>query len=251
MTEKTHIYFDDVCMSYPSNIYNARSLKEDLFTFIKLQKAKPLLKDVHALKNVTFHINEGERVGVIGRNGSGKSTLLRTIAGIYPIESGKIEVKGKIHSLFDIGLGFDPEATGRENILYRGLLLGSTPREIADKTQEIIDFSELNQFIDYPLKSYSSGMMVRLAFSVSTSLTGEVLLLDEVMSTGDIGFAQKATQRMLNVIDHAKIMVFVTHDLQAMQNVCNRAILLNNGDLLMDDSPKEVVKRYLELMKQG
>lgn len=250
MTEKSHIYFDNVNMSYPSNIYNARSLKEDLFTFIKLQKAKPMLKDVNALKNVSFHIEEGERVGVIGRNGSGKSTLLRTIAGIYPIESGSIDVKGKIHSLFDIGLGFDPEATGRENILYRGLLLGATPKEIEDKTQEIIDFSELNDFIDYPLKSYSSGMMVRLAFSVSTSLTGEVLLLDEVMSTGDVGFAKKAEQRMLDVIDKAKIMVFVTHDLQAMQNVCNRAILLNKGDLIMDDEPKKVVERYLEIMKQ-
>lgn len=251
MKEKAHIYFDNVEMSYPSNVYNALSLKETIFTAIKLQKSKPLLKDVHALKNVTFHIEEGERVGVIGRNGSGKSTLLRTIAGIYPIESGTIDVRGKIHSLFDIGLGFDPEASGRDNILYRGLLLGSSPAEIEEKTQEIIEFSGLGDFIDYPLKSYSSGMMVRLAFSVSTSLTGEVLLLDEVMSTGDIGFAEKARQRMLKVIDGAKIMVFVTHDLKTMMDVCNRAILLNKGDLLMDGEPKEVVDRYMEIMKQG
>ena len=251
MSEKAHIYLDDVVMAYPSNIYNARTLKETIFTMLKLQKAKPLLKDVTALKNVTLHIEEGERVGIIGRNGSGKSTLLRTIAGIYPIESGSIDVKGKIHSLFDIGLGFDPEATGRENILYRGLLLGSTPKEIREKTPEIIEFSELKEFIDYPIKSYSSGMMVRLAFSVSTSLTGEVLLLDEVMSAGDIGFLEKARKRMMNVIDHAKIMVFVTHDLATMQEVCNRAILLNNGDLLADGEPAEIVDRYKQIMKSG
>lgn len=250
MKEKAHIYFDNVDMSYPSNVYNAQSLKEAIFSAMKLEKKKPLLKDVHALKNVSFRIEEGERVGVIGRNGSGKSTLLRTIAGIYPIEGGTIDVQGKIHSLFDISLGFDPEASGRDNILYRGLLLGSTPAEIEEKTKEIIEFSGLEDFIDYPLKSYSSGMMVRLAFSVSTSLTGEVLLLDEVMSTGDIGFAEKARQRMLNVIDNAKIMVFVTHDLATMQDVCNRAILLNKGDLLMDGDPKDVVDKYLEIMNQ-
>lgn len=248
MKEKVHIYLDNVTMAYPSAIYNARTLKETVFSYLKLQKARPLLKDVVALKNVTLYINEGERVGVIGRNGSGKSTLLRTIAGIYPIETGTIDVVGKIHSLFDIGLGFDPEATGRDNILYRGLLLGSTPKEIAEKTPEIIEFSGLNEFIDYPIKSYSSGMMVRLAFSVSTSLTGELLLLDEVMSAGDIGFLEKARKRMMSVIDHAKIMVFVTHDLQTMMEVCNRAILLNNGDLLMDGKPEEVVARYREMM---
>lgn len=251
MKKKAHIYLDHVVMSYPSNVYNARSLKEAIFSVIKLQKSKPLLKDVHALKDVSFHIEEGERVGVIGRNGSGKSTLLRTIAGIYPIESGTIDVSGKIHSLFDIGLGFDPEASGRDNILYRGLLLGSSPAEIEEKTQEIIDFSGLKDFIDYPIKSYSSGMMVRLAFSVSTSLTGEVLLLDEVMSAGDISFAEKARHRMLDVIDHAKIMVFVTHDLKAMQEVCSRAILLHDGNLVMDGKPEEVVSRYLQLMQQN
>ena len=167
--KKAHIYLEHVEMAYPSNIYNARTLKQEIFSRLKLEKPKPLLRDVHALKDFTLHVEEGERLGVIGHNGSGKSTLLKTIAGIYPVVSGTVDVQGKIHSLFDIGLGFDPEATGRDNILYRGLLLGSTPEEIAEKTEEIMEFSGLGDFIDYPLKSYSNGMMVRLAFSVSTS----------------------------------------------------------------------------------
>ena len=247
--EAAHIYLDHAEMSYPSNIYNARTLKQEIFSRLKLEKPKPLLRDVHALKDFTLHVEEGERLGVIGHNGSGKSTLLKTIAGIYPVVSGTVDVRGKIHSLFDIGLGFDPEATGRDNILYRGLLLGSKPEEIAEKTNEIVEFAGLGDFIDYPLKSYSNGMMVRLAFSVSTSLTGEVLLLDEVLSAGDITFAGKARDRMLSVIDRAKVMVFVTHDLNSLLEVCNRAILLDHGRIMKDGAPEEVVEAYKESMK--
>lgn len=246
--KKAHIYLDHVEMSYPSAIYNARTLKQEIFSLLKLEKPKPLLRDVRALKNFSLHVEEGERLGVIGHNGSGKSTLLKTIAGIYPVVSGTVDVKGKIHSLFDIGLGFDPEASGRDNILYRGLLMGSKPDEIAEKTDEIAEFAGLGEFIDYPLKSYSTGMMVRLAFSVSTSLTGEVLLLDEVLSAGDISFVGKARDRMLNVIDNAKVMVFVTHDLTSMVEVCNRAILLDHGSIIADGNPEEVAEIYRNKM---
>lgn len=247
-SNNAYIHLDHVEMSYPSNIYNARTLKQEIFSRMKLEKPKPLLRDVHALKDFTLHVEEGERLGVIGHNGSGKSTLLKTIAGIYPVVSGNVEVKGKIHSLFDIGLGFDPEATGRDNILYRGLLLGSKPEEIEEKTAEIVDFAGLGDFIDYPLKSYSNGMMVRLAFSVSTSLTGEVLLLDEVLSAGDISFVGKARDRMLGVIDRAKVMVFVTHDLESMVEVCNRAILLDKGTIVGDGEPEQIVEMYRDRM---
>lgn len=243
-----YIHMEHVNMSYPSNIYNARTLKEEIFARLQFEKPKPLLRDVKALKDFSLHVGEGERLGVIGHNGSGKSTLLRTIAGIYPIESGSIDVVGKIHALFDIGLGFDPEATGRENILYRGLLIGATPDEIREKTEEIIEFSELKEFIDYPIKSYSSGMMVRLAFSVSTSLTGELLLLDEVMSAGDISFVGKAQERMRKVIDKARIMVFVTHDLGSLTQVCTRAIMLQSGRIVMDGKPNEVADYYRKVM---
>ena len=246
--KKAHIYLDHVEMAYPSAIYNARTLKQDIFSRLKLEKPKPLLRDVHALRDFTLHVEEGERLGVIGQNGSGKSTLLKTIAGIYPIVSGTVDVQGKIHSLFDIGLGFDPEATGRDNILYRGLVLGSSPDEISDKTDEITEFAGLGDFIDYPLKSYSTGMMVRLAFSVSTSLTGEVLLLDEVLSAGDISFVGKARDRMLKVIDQAKVMVFVTHDLASMVEVCNRAVLMEHGTIIANGKPQDIADLYKKRM---
>lgn len=251
MPLNTHIYLEHVSMAYPSGIYNAKTLKQEIFSRLKFEKPKPLLRDVQALIDLTLHIEEGTRLGVIGRNGSGKSTLLKTIAGIYPIESGQVDVQGKIHSLFDIGLGFDPEATGRDNILYRGLLLGSTPKEIEAKADEIIAFAGLGDFIDYPLKSYSSGMAVRLGFSISTSLTGDVLLLDEVLSAGDISFMDKARKRMMNVIDNAKVMVFVTHDLNAAQQICNRVVMLEHGRIAADGSPSDVVAFYKDQEKVG
>ncbi|MBR3017224.1 MAG: ABC transporter ATP-binding protein [Clostridia bacterium] len=247
--KEAHIRLDHVDMYYPSAIYNARTLKEDIISRLKLQKSKPMLKDVHALKDFSLNIQEGDRLGVIGHNGSGKSTLLKVIAGIYPVDHGTVDVSGKIHALFDIGLGFDPEASGRDNILYRGLLMGSKPEEIAEKTPEIVEFSGLGDFIDYPLKSYSTGMMVRLAFSVSTSLTGEVLLLDEVLSAGDISFVGKARDRMLKVIDKAKVMVFVTHELPSMVEVCNRAIVLDHGRIVLEDNPAEAVRYYKAMMQ--
>lgn len=239
-----------VDMYYPSNIYNATTIKQEIFSLLKLEKKRKILKDVHALKGLDLHIKAGERVGIIGRNGSGKSTLLKTIAGIYPVENGTVDVEGQIMALFDIVLGFDLESTGRENIMYRGLLLGATPDEIKQRMQEIIDFSELGDFIDYPVKSYSSGMLVRLAFSVSTSLSGQILLLDEVIAAGDIGFIAKAQKRMLNLIDEAEIMVFVTHNLQMAKEICDRVVLLNRGVLLDDGKPEEVIKHYKAIMKE-
>ena len=242
------IYIDlnHVDMCYPSNIYNATTLKQEIFARLRLEKPKPLLKDVHALKDFCFHVDPGERVGVIGHNGSGKSTLLKTIAGVYPVESGTVDVKGKIKALFDLSLGFDLESTGRENIVYRGLLLGATPEEIKEKQEEIIRFSELGDFIDFPIKSYSSGMLVRLAFSVSTSITGEILLLDEVIAAGDASFIQKARQRMTELINQSDIMVFVSHDLSTAAEVCNRIIVLEQGRIIADGKPDESIAFYAE-----
>lgn len=235
----------NVEMAYPSAIYNAMTLKQQVFSWLKLEKSKELLKDVHALRNFSLEVKSGERVGVIGRNGSGKSTLLRTIAGIYPIESGTIEVKGNIRALFDIGLGFDPESTGRENILYRGLLLGATPDEMRQKTQEIIDFADIGTFIDYPIKTYSSGMLVRLAFSVSTAVSGQVLLLDEVMGAGDAVFNQKAQKRVFDVMNQSELLVFVSHDMGAIKQVCNRVILMKEGSIVSDGDPESLIEQYI------
>ena len=240
-----YVKMKNVEMAYPSAIYNAMTLKQQVFSWLKLEKSKELLKDVHALRNFSLEVKSGERVGVIGRNGSGKSTLLRTIAGIYPIESGTIEVKGNIRALFDIGLGFDPESTGRENILYRGLLLGATPDEMRQKTQEIIDFADIGTFIDYPIKTYSSGMLVRLAFSVSTAVSGQVLLLDEVMGAGDAVFNQKAQKRVFDVMNQSELLVFVSHDMGAIKQVCNRVILMKEGSIVSDGDPESLIEQYI------
>lgn len=236
-------------MSYPSSVMNTRSIKEEIFSFLKKEKSKKMLKDVHALRNFSLEVNEGERIGVIGHNGSGKSTLLKVIAGIYPIDSGIRIVNGKIRALFDISLGFDFESSGRENILYRGLLLGATPDEIYERMDEIIAFTDIGEFIDYPVKSYSTGMMVRLAFAVSTSIQGEILLLDEVVGAGDATFMSKARKRIFDLMDQSKLMVFVSHDLETIRKVCSRVIWLDHGIKVLDGDPDIVINTYLDSLK--
>lgn len=240
-----YIKMTNVNLFYPSTLYNATTLKQELFSWMKLEKKKQTLDDVHALKNLNIEIHEGERVGVIGHNGAGKSTLLRALAGVYPIKSGEIIINGEIRSMFDLTLGFDMDSTGRENIMNRGLMLGSTPSEVRQKEQEIIDFAELGEFIDYPIRAYSSGMLVRLAFSISTSVKGEILLVDEVLSAGDANFQKKARERMMNVMDSAKILVLVLHDMSTIRDVCNRVIWLEKGQVVDDGKPDDIVKRYL------
>ena len=240
------IQLEGVNLCYPSHIYNATTLKKEVFQLLKLQREKKLLRDVHALRDVSFNVTEGERVGVIGLNGAGKSTLLKAIGGIYPLESGKITVSGAVRGMFDLSLGFELESTGRENILYRGLMLGLHPSDIREKQQEIIDFAELGEFIDYPIKSYSAGMLVRLAFAITTSVTGEVLLVDEVIGAGDASFAAKARNRISGVMSVSKILILVSHDLSSINELCTRALWMEKGRLNMDSTPKEVTAEYMK-----
>lgn len=240
-----YIKMKNVNLYYPSTLYNAMTLKQEVFSRLKFEKRKENLEDVHALRDMSLEIHEGERVGVIGHNGAGKSTLLRALAGVYPIKSGTIEITGQVRSMFDLTLGFDMDSTGRDNIMNRGLMLGGTPAEVRAKEQEIIEFSELGEFIDYPIKAYSSGMLVRLAFAISTSVNGEILLVDEVLSAGDANFQKKARERMLNVMDSAKLLVLVLHDMSSIKEICNRVILLNRGQVVADGDPDQVINKYL------
>jgi len=249
--QECYIKMQNVDLYYPSQIYNAMTIKNEVFSLLNGKRKKQNLEDVHALKNISLDIQEGERVGVIGLNGAGKSTLLKALAGVYPIKNGSIYTKGEIRSMFELTLGFDMESTGRENIMNRGLMLGGTPAEVRKKEKEIIEFSELGEFIDYPIKAYSSGMLVRLAFSISTSVSGEILLVDEVLSAGDISFQKKAKDRMIGIMDQAKILVLVLHDMSTIKDVCNRTILLDKGTIIADGSPEEVVKFYLERNMRG
>lgn len=206
---------------------------------------------VQAIKNMNLCVEDGERIAIIGHNGAGKSTFLKMVSGIYPITSGKMTVEGSISSMFELATGFEMEQNGWDNIYLRGLMLGEKPDEIVAKMKTIAEFSELGSFLNMPVKYYSSGMFVRLAFSVSTAIEPDILLLDEVVAAGDAGFIQKAKIRMSEMIETSRILVFVTHSMAMANELCNRCIWLEKGVIVMDGVPKEVTEAYLSSMKVG
>jgi lipopolysaccharide transport system ATP-binding protein len=206
--------------------------------------ARPAMHDVHALKNVSLEIGPGERVGLLGHNGAGKSTLLKVVAGLYPTSSGVVRVHGEVRALFDLSLGFEPEATGRENILYRGLLMGLTPSYMRAIEGEIIEFADIGEFIDYPIKTYSAGMLMRLAFAISTSASGDILLLDEVIGAGDAAFADKARQKITHLIERSEILMLASHDFTSLQNLCARGIVLHHGEVVYDAPIVKAIAEY-------
>ncbi|QGJ70401.1 O-antigen export system ATP-binding protein rfbE [Planctomycetales bacterium 10988] len=224
-------------------------LKEMVVSYLQGKHKYPKPIQVHALKGIDLELKEGDRLGILGHNGSGKSVLLRMLAGIYPPTAGKREAQGRIVSLFDIGLGFEMEATGWENITYRSYVMGMTPADVAEKREEIAEFTELKDALDLPIRCYSPGMLIRLAFAISTAVEPEILLVDEILSVGDIGFQKKAHERMLEMMDRAKIMVMVSHDLGAIQDVCNRAIWMNRGNIHAQGDCKTLIEQYSEAMK--
>lgn len=243
---KCYIDLQDFSLNYPSAPYNAKSLKEAMFNIVKRKKNSVIIKDVQALKNINLHIDEGQRVGIIGQNGSGKSTLLKAIAGIYPPIDGTLQTSGTIRSLFELSLGFDIYGTGRENIIYRSFLLGDTPKTVSEKMQDIINFADLGEFIDYPIKTYSAGMQMRLAFAISTTISGDILLLDEAIGAGDASFMLKVKHRINEMVQNSKILVLVSHDFTTVKQICNRVIWLDNGTIIMDGDPDDVVESYLK-----
>jgi ABC-type polysaccharide/polyol phosphate transport system ATPase subunit len=199
---------------------------------------------IEALKSVSLEIRAGERVGLIGHNGAGKSTLLKVMAGIYPPTSGRARTNGHVCPLFEFATGFEYNRSGWENIRIRAMLLGMRPDEIEDKLPEIAEFSELGKFLDYPVRTYSTGMFVRLAFAVSTSVNPEILLLDEVMGAGDLAFTEKANVRMRQFMDQGKILVFSSHSLDLLAEYCNRTIWMDHGTVQEDGETAAVVASY-------
>ncbi len=199
---------------------------------------------VRALEDVSFHIGEGERVGLLGRNGAGKSTLLRVVSKVYRPTSGKATITGSIASLIDISLGINPEATGRQNIYLRAAMLGIPKKDIKARFDEIVEFSELGDFIEAPVRTYSSGMQLRLAFSVSTVFVPEILVMDEWLSVGDQDFKDKAEARLEEVVSSSRILVLASHSRELLERTCTRGILLEKGEVSMDGPIQDVTDRY-------
>ena len=210
------------------------------------RRRRTVRRVVKALQNVTLSIRKGDRVGLIGHNGAGKSSLLKVMAGIYPPQRGTVVTDGHICPLFEFVTGFEMEATGWENIRTRALLLGMSPREIDQKIEGIAAFSNLKEFLDIPVRHYSTGMFVRLAFATSTAVDPQILLLDEVMAAGDAAFIDSARRRMNELMERASIVVFASHSLDVLPTFCDRTILLRQGRIVADGPTPEVVRLYTE-----
>ncbi|NLO46164.1 MAG: ABC transporter ATP-binding protein [Clostridiales bacterium] len=210
----------------------------------KLSLNKTVSEDFWALKDINLDIKKGERVGIVGRNGAGKSTLLKLISRITEPTKGRIEYEGTVAAMLEIGTGFNPELTGRENVYLNGAILGMSREEIDGKYDEIVDFSEIGRFIDTPVKKYSSGMMVRLAFSVASTLNPDILIIDEVLSVGDMRFRSKCLNKMSEIANDGKTILCVSHMMNIIRNICDRAIVLEGGELIHDGDVEEAIRLY-------
>lgn len=241
-----HIRFDNVTVDFP--IFNdaSRSFKTTVLQAATGGKLTQFGNRtfVRSLDHVTFELKSGDRVGLIGHNGSGKSTLLRTLGQVYVPTDGTAIIKGTMGSLVDISLGIDPEATGRENIFIRGALLGLDKKTIQERFSEIVDFSELGSFIDMPVRTYSSGMHLRLAFAVSTIIRPEILLMDEWLSVGDAAFNHKAETRLMTLVQSSEILVIASHSRELIEKVCNKVMWFEHGQLKMFGDPNVICAKY-------
>ena len=244
----TRIHFENVVQRYRVIRERPDSLRE---AFTKVFRHNSGVRDFLALTGISFAVQDGEILGLIGRNGSGKSTALKLIAGVFEPTSGKVEIVGKVAPMIELGAGFHPDLTGRENIVINGLILGFSREEIMAKEQAIIDFAGLGEFIDSPVKQYSSGMFMRLAFSIATEIDPEILLIDEILSVGDAEFQEKCEARIRDFRRRGKTIVFVSHSSASVRAICDRVILLDHGKILADGSPNQVIERYENLVHQS
>lgn len=233
LTKKFKLYYDK-----PS------TLKERLVFWNKTKKEERIV-----LENINLNIKKGETVALIGTNGSGKSTLLKLMTKIIYPTTGEVVTNGKLTSLLELGAGFHPDFTGRENIYFNASIFGLTRKEIDSRLEDIIAFSELEEFIDNPVRTYSSGMYMRLAFSVAINVDAEILLIDEILAVGDQHFQDKCLAKLQELKDSDKTIVIVTHSLEVVKNLCNRIVWIYDGKLRMDGKPKQVVEEYLKVCK--
>lgn len=211
---------------------------------IKFLKRELKYQQFWAVKNISFQVDKGDKLGIIGLNGAGKTTLLKLISGVMKPTEGNIEIKGNMVPLLSLGAGFAPDYTGRENIFMNGALLGYPKHILESKMEEIIEFAEIDEFIDVPIKNYSSGMKARLGFSIATTVTPDILILDEVLSVGDARFKKKSAEKMNSLLDGQTTVIFVSHSIDQVKQICNKAIWLHKGNLMMEGPVDEVCDAY-------
>lgn len=237
------IRVDDVSMMFNKSSERIDSLKEYA---IKLAKRQLMFEEFWALQNISFEIKKGESVGIVGLNGSGKSTLLKTIAKVLKPTKGNVEVFGTIAPLIELGAGFDSNLSARENVYLNGAVLGYNRQQMREKFESIMDFAELWEFVDVPIKNFSSGMVARLGFAIATCNMPDILIVDEILGVGDYKFQKKCEERMGKTIENGATIVFVSHSIKQVREVCSRAIWLEKGELMMDGPVNDVCDHYME-----
>lgn len=244
----TSIRVEDVSVTYKTSFERAPTLKT---TMLRLGRRERVVREIEAVKHVSFDVPRGSVLGVVGANGAGKSTLVRTIAGILPPTSGRVEVRGRVSTLLALGVGFNKNLSGRENVTLGGLAAGLSREQLADKYDDIVKFAELGEFMDLPMRTYSSGMYGRLAFSVAVNMEPDVLLIDEALSVGDARFRRKSFNKMRKLCAQDRTIVLVSHALGSIQQLCDHAIWMHQGELRMWDDPDTVVNAYTEFLEVG
>ena len=247
-TMPTTISVQDLAITYRTNLQKAPTLKS---TLVRLGRRERIVREVHALKGISFDVPEGTVMGVVGANGAGKSTLMRAVAGILAPTSGRVEVHGKVSTLLSLGVGFNGALSGRQNVVLGGLAAGLTRKEIAQKYDEITAFAELEDYMDMPMRTYSSGMFGRLAFAVAVHMDPDILLIDEALSAGDAHFKEKARAKMDELAAKARTMLIVSHGLSTIKDMCDEAIWLHKGELMMRSDPQSVINGYTRFLKVG
>ena len=239
------IKVDDVSMMFNIASEQLGSLKE---YFIALVRRKLFYKEFMALENITLHVEQGEQYGIVGTNGSGKSTLLKIIAGVMEPTRGSVSINGTIAPLIELGAGFDMELTARENIFLNGALLGYSKKFMQERFDEIVEFAEVRDFLDMPMKNYSSGMVARVAFAVATAVTPDILVVDEALSVGDFLFQEKCERRISELVDtHNTTLLFVSHSIDQVERVCRKAVWIEKGHMRMNGDVRDVCEAYRQL----
>jgi ABC-type polysaccharide/polyol phosphate transport system ATPase subunit len=239
------IRVENVSVTYRTPIERAPTLKG---TLLRLGRRERIIREIKALKNVSFEVPHGKVMGVVGANGAGKSTLMRTVAGILPPTEGRVEVHGRVSTLLSLGVGFNRKLTGRQNVVLGGLAAGLTRGELAEKYDEIVEFAELEEFMDMPMRTYSSGMYSRLAFAVAVTMHPDILIIDEALSVGDARFRRKSFERMRELCGEDRTILLVTHALASIEQLCDEAIWMHKGHLRMWDEPAPVVDAYAKFI---